>query len=173
MEATMGTLNKPMASSLKFNDFIAELATRDLSDEVSRRRSRHTEGPSVAWLIGHLIHHRHVMLELLGRPRANPDAERFAEAGATDGKDYPSIDELRAAWTELSTLVGSAVEEVSDEQLQSEMSADSPHAEKTLIEALSFFVWHEPYHLGQMGMLRAQLGLTPTATLAVEATKVS
>ena len=54
-------------------------------------------------------------------------------------------------------------------RLERRPGADSPHAEKTVLEALSFYAWHEPYHLGQLGTLRAQFGLKPTATLAVEA----
>ncbi len=77
--------------------------------------------------------------------------------------------ELRAAWSELSTQVLHALESASDEDLERRPGADSPHAEKTVLEALSFYAWHEPYHLGQLGTLRAQFGLKPTATLAVEA----
>ena len=29
-----------------------------------------------------------------------------------------------------------------------------------------FFVWHEAYHMGQVGTVRTKLGLTPSAVLA-------
>ncbi len=93
----------------------------------------------------------------------------FGSTGASDGSGYPEMAELRAAWSELSTQVLHALESASDEDLERRPGADSPHAEKTVLEALSFYAWHEPYHLGQLGTLRAQFGLKPTATLAVEA----
>ena len=93
----------------------------------------------------------------------------FGSTGASDGSGYPEMAELQAAWSELSTQVLHALESASDEDLERRPGADSPHAEKTVLEALSFYAWHEPYHLGQLGTLRAQFGLKPTATLAVEA----
>ncbi|HEX9727969.1 MAG TPA: hypothetical protein VGA37_05655 [Gemmatimonadales bacterium] len=43
---------------------------------------------------------------------------------------------------------------------------DAPHGENRVLDTLVFFMWHESYHIGQLGTLRAQFGLTPTATLA-------
>ena len=48
--------------------------------------------------------------------------------------------ELRAAWSELSTQVLHALESASDEDLERRPGADSPHAEKTVLEALSLRV---------------------------------
>ena len=165
----MGNLGQPIISTLKFSDFIMSLATSDVQDEVGRERARTTEGPSIAWILGHLIHHRCEMLGLLGQEHSDRFASLFASKGASDGRDYPEMSELRAAWTDLSSRVVAALEAASDRELESRPGGESPHAEKTVLEALAFLSWHEPYHLGQLGTLRAQLGLTPIATLAVEA----
>ncbi len=43
------------------------------------------------------------------------------------------------------------------------------HGEKQILDTAVFLMWHESYHMGQLGTIRTQFGLTPTATLAVEA----
>ncbi len=50
---------------------------------------------------------------------------------------------------------------------------DSSHGEQLVLNTLVFYMWHESYHMGQLGTLRAQFGLTPTATLAIEASQQS
>ena len=167
----MSRLAESLTSTVKFNDFIMQLSTKDVSDELARKRARSGEGPSIAWIVGHLVHYRSAMLGLLGRESASPFEDRFATAAATDGGDYPSMAALRDAWHGLSAKVLEALESASDEDLRQRVTGDSPHAEKTVHEALAFHAWHEPYHLGQIGMLRSQLGLTPTSTLAVEASR--
>ena len=169
----MANLAKSLSETIKFNDFIMELSTRDVGDDVGRRRSRGAEGPSIVWILGHLAHHRYEMLGVLGREKSDRFAEAFATKAATDGQGYPTMGELRAAWTELSREVLSALEAATDEELEGRLGADSPHAEKTVLEALAFYVWHEPYHLGQIGTMRSQFGLTPTSTLAVEASRAA
>ncbi len=80
-------------------DFLMPLVLEDLTDEDARKRSRGEEGPSIAWMVGHLLHYRHYVMTLLGgEERDNPYAERFADAGATDGADYPTVAELREQW---------------------------------------------------------------------------
>lgn len=49
------------------------------------------------------------MMGLLGRPVESPWAEAFGEAGASDGADYPSVAELRAAWREVAGSLGEAM----------------------------------------------------------------
>jgi len=162
---------EPVLSTLKFSDFIMRLTMQDATNELARTRSRGSEGPSIAWIVGHLAHYRCEILELLGSPKDTRYAAPFGENGASDGSDYPDIEELKAAWEELATKVESALGSASDETLSSRPAGNSPHAEKTVLETLSFLAWHEPYHIGQLGALRAQLGLTPTSTLAVEASR--
>lgn len=57
----------------------------------------------------------------------------------------------------------------SDDVLTAPMPGDgAPHGEKRVLDTMVFMMWHESYHIGQIGTLRAQFGLTPTATLAAE-----
>lgn len=46
---------------------------------------------------------------------------------------------------------------------------DSPHGEKVLLDTIVFWMWHESYHMGQLGTIRTQLGYPSTSELAVGA----
>lgn len=165
----MGNISLPIAESLKFSDFIINTVTGDLDDTMARRRARDTEGASIAWVMGHLIHYRHLMLGLLGENTDDPFAEQFASAGATDGADYPPIADLVKTWNEISAKVVPVMEATTDDALTKPLGGKSaPHGEKRVLDTMIFFMWHETYHIGQLGTLRAQFGLTPTATLATQ-----
>ena len=92
---------------------------------------------------------------------------QFVDA-ATDGRDYPAVDQLRTAWATSSTRLVQAVSTLSDEGLSAPSPIARPHGEQTLLDALRFLVWHETLHLGQVSMLRSHQGLTPLVTLVRE-----
>ncbi len=170
----MANTTAPILESLKFTDMIMNLVTSDLTNDVATRRSRDDAGASMAWIIGHLCHYRYEIAKLLGAKAESPFAEMFGNAAATDGSNYPDLTELKANWTDTSALVLAAVEAATDEQIMSPLGGkDSPHDEQLVLNTLVFYMWHESYHMGQFGTLRAQFGLTPTATLAMEASQQS
>jgi uncharacterized damage-inducible protein DinB len=49
----------------------------------------------------------------------------------------------------------------------------APHEEKNLLGILVYVVWHEIYHMGQIGTIRTQQGLTPMFDRAIEASQQS
>ncbi len=168
------SLTTPIADSLKLTDFIMSLVTNDLDDATARRQARDGEGASIAWIIGHLCHYRYELMKLLGHDVPSPFARTFGKEGATDGADYPSVEELRASWMTISKKVAQVLGSATDEQLTAPMGEpSSPHGEKSILDTIVFYTWHESYHMGQLGTLRAQFGLTPTATLAMEAAAAS
>ena len=138
-------------------DFLMPLVLDDLTDEDARKRSRGEEGPSIAWMVGHLLHYRHHVMSLLGGDeRDNPYAERFGDAGATDGANYPSVAELREQWGALATdfqaLLTSKTESEFDE------TSEGAHDERSLRDQVAFFAWHEGYHMGALGAQLKAMG---------------
>ncbi len=161
----MSQMSAPIAGSLKRSDFIVPMVTADLTDEIANRRARGTEGASIAWILGHLCHYRYEIMKLLGEDAESPFAEQFAVAEATDGAGYPTIGELVQSWREVSERLLPVVEAATDEAL----TRSRGEGKRRVLDMVVFFAWHEAYHLGQLGTLRAQFGLTPTATLAKRA----
>ena len=139
-------------------DFLMPLVLDDLSDEHARKRSRGEEGPSIAWTVGHLLHYRIYVLGLLGEERENPYSEKFGNAAATDGSDYPSLADLTAEWQSVGDDFRQALTSKSEEQFDF-VSDGGAHGEKSLRDQVVFFAWHEGYHLGALGAIRKSLGL--------------
>ena len=52
---------------LTFNDDVLMVALTDMTDEIARRRLR-DGGPSIAWNIGHMLHHRNQIAAAIERP---------------------------------------------------------------------------------------------------------
>ncbi|NNG15807.1 MAG: DinB family protein [Gemmatimonadales bacterium] len=162
------SLATPIAESLKLTDFIMQVVTKDLTDDVARRQARGDEGASIAWVIGHLLHYRHELMKILGSPEDDPFKE--FSGSATDGMDYPALEELTKSWAEVSQRVLAVVSRATDQQIEAALPADGgPHAERRVLDTLIFFTWHEAYHMGQLGTLRKQFGLTATSDLVMAA----
>jgi uncharacterized damage-inducible protein DinB len=163
------SLATPIAESLKLTDFIMQVVTKDLTDDVARRQARGDEGASIAWVLGHLLHYRLELMKILRSPAEDPFTEMFS-GSATDGTDYPTIDELTKSWAEVSERTLAVVNAATDEQIEASLPADGgPHAERRVLDTLIFFTWHESYHMGQLGTLRKQFGLTATSDLVMAA----
>lgn len=152
-----------LTTVLSLNDDVLATALTDVTDDLSRRQLR-DGGPSIAWVVGHMLHHRNQIAAAIGCAGPALDPSRFAET-ATDGRDYPAIDQLHTTWAEFSARLVPSVLALPEEGLLVPSPISLPHGERTLLDALRFVVWHETLHLGQISMLRSHLGLTPLVTL--------
>ncbi len=137
-------------------DFLMPLVLEDLTDEQARRRARDGAGPSVTWLVGHLLHYRYYLLGVLGREVESPFGEVFTEA-ATDGSGYPTVDALLTRWSDVATVFRDALLSKSEEEWDA--PGEGSNDDKTLRDQLVFFAWHEGYHMGMIGANRKALGL--------------
>lgn len=160
-----------LADALTFNDDVLTVALTDVTDELARRRLR-DGGPSIAWNIGHMLHHRNQIAAAIACRGPAFDLARYA-ASATDGRDYPTVREFQTTWREFSTRLVPAVQQLSADELAMPSPMRLAHGERTLLDALRFVVWHETLHLGQLSMLRSHHGLTPLATLVIERAEVA
>ena len=144
----MGSMAKPIEDSLRFTDFIMDLVTGDMKNEDAVKRARGDEGASISWVVGHLIHYRYLIMNLLGAEKENPFAEKFGNAGASDGSDYPDISELRRSWKEASEEAIGVVAAATDEQLtnplggpDSRMERRPPSTRSSSICGMSRIIW--------------------------------
>ena len=161
---------QPLVDTLSFNDYIVDKATHDLNDAIARRRLRNDGGPSIAWTIGHGLNQRAQLAGIIGSdsPLAGLDLKQFGREAATDGQTYPPLQDMLALWKKSSASLLPALKAVSDTELLRERDGLAlPHGEKRWLDALVFYVWHEAYHLGHIGVLRSQFGLTPIVNLVL------
>jgi uncharacterized damage-inducible protein DinB len=160
----MDALVRPLVGLYGLSNGILATSISDLSDSDATTRSRGGSGPSIAWTIGHLCHYKLVVLGLLGHERGNPFTSKFETAPASAGADYPRLAELAATFTGLNTDLCAALESAAA-QLEAPMPGAAPHDEKTVLDTVPFFAWHEAYHIGSIGAIRKELGRKAIADL--------
>lgn len=153
----MDTLARPIVALYGLSNGILATSVKDLSNQDAKMRTRNDAGPSIAWTIGHLCHHKVETLALLGPTRDNPFSDQFSSAAASDGSNYPTLAELLASFSSLNGEVCAALTSSAD-RLESPMPGTGPHDEKKVLDAVLFHAWHEAYHIGSIGSIRKELG---------------
>jgi len=134
-------------------------ATAGISDsEANTRNDDHVN--HVKWIAGHLLNTR---LGSFSRVAGlQPDESYAAQFGRGNSLDvnatYPSIDEIRNRWNEVSAGISEGISKIPEQVLQAPSNAQVPIADTTVNGLVSFLVSHEAYHIGQLGILRKLIG---------------
>ncbi len=166
----MNSMIKPILESYRFSNFIVDIALSDMKDEDAVKLLGGDRGPSILWEIGHIGFYRGWVLDMLGEKIDNPFSEEFNKDAKADGNAYPDVTELGTIFKDLWPKLEKVLEAVTDERLTSRAKPDGDD-KKTLLESLTFFSWHEAYHLGQVGSLRTHFGYEAISTLAMAKSK--
>ncbi len=123
-------------------------------------RQPEPQSNALLWLLGHVALHRWTLLS-----RCDPKTPKFpwGEAFARGGKPgaaekaVPLADLLRF-FRETSARLVERLAELSDAELSASIGRKLPSGEETLRGMVAFFLFHEAYHVGQIGYLRKLLG---------------
>lgn len=115
------------------------------------------------WLLGHLVVHRGMVLETLGGKWDSSWAPLFARGTQrVDDAQYPTVDEMRAAWAGISEQLTAALREPSLDVLTRPVPEGSLSFDKKLSGKVAFLAFHDAYHAGQVSFLRKWLGYGQT-----------
>jgi len=126
-------------------------------EELHRRGG--PDSSSMLWIAGHLTLSRARMLKLAGGDFDFQWSDLFAKGAAiTEPSSYPAISEILATWAEVSKQLLVHLSQVEPAVLYAKSPHSFPIEDKSVRGALAFFVYHESYHIGQMGYLRKMLG---------------
>lgn len=113
-------------------------------------------GNCINWMLGHLLVHRHRMLETLGEPAPIPEAlmryDRGSQPVTGDGPDVLPFEQLRDELAGFQEKVVAAVRKAGDDGL------GRPAGKGTVGQKLLMLSMHEAYHTGQLGVLRRIAG---------------
>ena len=129
--------------------------------DVSRQFIRPIEkANSVNWIAGHLVSSRYDVASMLGVGDKCPWGNLY-DMGVElkDSSDYPSLEEIKSAFVEISAKIIAGLETASEDQLSKEPPWKGPGMENSVRGTISFLSFHESYHLGQLGYLRKFHGL--------------
>jgi hypothetical protein len=112
------------------------------------------------WLAGHVLNARYNISNILGLNVKSPCGPQFDNFKPYDASiSYPSVQEIRKDWPQISEKFIAKLGEVGDEFINSPAPFKVPVSDSTMKGIIAFFAHHEAYHIGQLGYLRKYLGL--------------
>jgi uncharacterized damage-inducible protein DinB len=144
-------------------DFHTRLFNNALKD-ISENEANHEmylKVNNIKWLAGHLVGIRLLLREYAGIK----DDERFSVFGRRydPGTEYPSLDEIRSKWNDIAFPLSIALKNLSESDLDSKGPSWLPVDERSVRGFIAYLMHHEAYHLGQIGILRRQIGKEPVS----------
>ncbi len=158
----------PIKKHFNFTDFIMNLVLTDLKNEDAIKRARNNEGSSITWILGHLLDYRTQVMNLLGAEKEREFQEKYGSTSAGDGSDFPQINEMFETWKNVANKINQVFENVSDEKLMETITDENTHNEQTVLDKLTFYTWHESYHVGVIGSIRKEFGYPATSEKVIE-----
>jgi uncharacterized damage-inducible protein DinB len=106
------------------------------------------------WLLGHVATCRLMLLNLIGGNAADPYFNIYFKAISGE-TNYPSLNEIKDNWDFATKLLIEKIESITEEEMEAEIPGKGGRPK----DFISFFIYHEAYHLGQIGYARKFLGL--------------
>jgi uncharacterized damage-inducible protein DinB len=102
---------------------------------------------------------RATTLQFLGAPWSRPWLPLFARgAKLLEPSEYPTTEEVLAAWSEVKASLSSAMEGATEEALAAPGPEKIPSLDGKMSGLVGFLAFHETYHVGQAAYLRRYLG---------------
>ena len=150
---------RPLAAILDLNTDLLFNCCDGLSEADAARRLS-DGGNSVVFLAAHLAYSRHYVAGRLGLPAAdNPLAPYLdGKKGIDDVSELPPLQEILSAWEAIGSHLVTSLESLDAEALARHAPHRFPIAGDNPLTLLTFFVQHDAYHVGQVSILRRQLG---------------
>jgi hypothetical protein len=116
----------------------------------------------IVWMVGNLVNCRYWCANILGMDEKDPHEALFEMAKALDENlDYPTLEQLKANFREISPKVYQKLLVVTDEQLSKDYSfgMNIPFVEENVLNMIGMCIGREDYLLGQIGLMRKLIGL--------------
>ena len=151
-----------VVSMFKPNTDIINKAIADVAAEDWFRKPG-DDSNHLLWVLGHVVVHRGRTLGFLGADWNTEWASLFARgAERIDDGEYPSVEELRDAWSQVSADLSAALRNASPDELAKAAAAGPPSFDGKVSGTVAFFAFHDTYHTGQISYLRKWLGYGQT-----------
>jgi hypothetical protein len=147
-----------IVGSFKTNaDLVSKLLSTVPRDQWLSQPADHSNHP--LWILGHITVTRGTALKVLGGTWTARWAALFDRgAKLTEPANYPSIEEIKRAWEEVTPLLMSALAEASPEVLATPARQGIPSFDRMIGGTIAFLGFHETYHVGQLAYLNKWLG---------------
>lgn len=149
---------KPLHQILLLNTRLLHNCLEGVDDALGTHRVT-SDTNSLTFLAAHLSQSRHYACMVAGRPIADPLEGRLKGKTLDDIGPLPRLAEITAAWDAVSAHLLETLGALTDDDLKREATRRLPGSDGTVGSVLPFLAQHDSYHIGQMAILRRQLGL--------------
>jgi uncharacterized damage-inducible protein DinB len=149
----------PLYEIFKLNSRLFLNCLDGLTDERAAWRAN-DDVNSAAFIALHLADTRHYIARLVGAELDNPFAAiTKGRRSIAEMKGMPALEEVRDEWKrvtgEIRVRMGQLDAAALDKDSGSKMGLD----DNSILGVLTFLMQHDSYHIGQLSLLRKQLGL--------------
>ena len=128
-------------------------------DDQDAQNRLGTKANHIAWIAGSLVQERYQLAEFFGKDLVQNSHELFKDhKGIQDNVTYPSLDEFRKDWQNISPVLRDSLMNLSDEQMESPDPYKMPGENLTFLDSICGFTDRESYCIGQIGLFRRLLG---------------
>jgi len=148
----------PLAETLRLNRKLFHNCLDGLDDDQAMLRPA-PDANSAAYVAAHMVESRYYLLGQMGTERKSPLGDRVGWKSLTEITSWPSLDEVKAAWTDASDALDQRLREMTPQQADTPIETQFPLETKSTLGMLGFLVQHDSYHLGQLSLLRKTCGL--------------
>lgn len=143
-----------LANQFAYQGTIFHNALVELTDEKAKLRINNITNP-INWLLGHLMCCRYMLAQMVGAEVSETYNDIYFK-GYDESKEYMTLQKITELWEDASHKLITQLSSMSEEQLNAD-----PHGHGKVKDTVAFFLYHEAYHLGQIGLSRKahQLGI--------------
>lgn len=157
-------LNDSLAVAFRASQWAISTNLNGISHEESLRTPE-PGGNSLNWIAGHILAARNLVLKQLGEQPVLGSEElapyNRGSKGLQPADPCLDLDRLQELLRQSGERIAAGLESVAPEALEAELPADAlpvPIDKPTVGALLTFLVFHEGYHAGQLGLGRRLLG---------------
>lgn len=151
--------NQELLQTLKRHNYVIKRQTDGVTHEQSLLQPPF-RGNCMNWVLGHMLAARNEILQALDQPIVLPaPADGFYQAGSepvTPTSPAAPLATLLTGFDESLAHIEQGLQTVTEEKMATIIN---PERQTTLRASISFTVWHEAYHLGQLEYLRQLTGV--------------
>jgi uncharacterized damage-inducible protein DinB len=148
----------PLKRTLDLNTRLFVNALQGVSDEEATRRPNEATN-HIVFIAAHVVDTGYYLAWELGLEFESPFKELENAKNLEDLLPFPSLDEIRAAWDDVSPRLSIHLEGLTADALSKKASYPFPiEGGDTALGSLVFLIQHESYHVNQIALVRRFLG---------------
>jgi uncharacterized damage-inducible protein DinB len=152
--------SQTLITQLNVTSHVLKRNVEGLTHQDSLRRPQ-PAGNDMNWVLGHVVKTRQQFLKMLGGGSPVPDSkyDAYGEEPLTDPKKAIKLEELLRDYDAMQKPLLDTLAKLPSAKL-AEKAPFSPtgNPDETLGSLLAAFVFHESYHMGQLGLQRRLCG---------------